>query len=198
MRGVVPGKFAKALNLLIDLGYLILQFGEHPPSIEVANTDRLINISERNDWRQLQVNAMFHSEFLISTNSGPSVLGWAMGVPVLQTDTVALCRNILTASEGSVYLPKSFKKKGTHVPLSELVASGLGYAEYSKLELLKQNIELIDNTEMEIFNAVLEMLDFQNWSKKDYEFSKNQESLGVVGRGKISTDYLAKSDWLKL
>lgn len=146
MRDVIPGKFAKALNLLIDSGYLILQFGEHPRSIEVANTDRLINISERNDWRQLQVNAMFHSEFLISTNSGPSILGWARSIPVLQTDTVTLCWNILTAAEGSEYLPKSFKKKSTHVPLPELVASGLGDVEYSKSELLIQNIELIDST----------------------------------------------------
>lgn len=198
MRSVVPGNFVKALNLLIDLGYLIVQFGEAGPSLNVRRMDRLIKIPYKDDWKSLQSSIILHSEFLLCTNSGPAVLAWAMGVPVLQTDTVALCRNILTSSEGSIYLPKSFKKRGAHIALSELVESGLGYTEYSRSELLRQNIELIDNTETEIFNAVLEMLDYQNWNKRDFEFSRHQELLGVVGRGKISTNYLDTNNWLKL
>lgn len=196
MRSVIPSKFVKALNLLIDLGFQVVQFGEEGPSLEVKRMDRLIKLPYKGNWKSLQSSIISHSEFLICTNSGPAALAWALGVPVLQTDTVALCRNILTCSNGSIYLPKSFKKRNIHIPLSELVSSGLGYTEYSRSELRKQGIELIDSSEIEIFKAVLEMLDFRN--SKDNEFSKHRQNLGIIGRGKIATDYLTSNNWLKV
>jgi hypothetical protein len=58
----------------------------------------------------------------------PSGLAWAFGTPVVQTNSVAIGRNILTASKGTIALPKLWKRNGQLMSYAQIVNSPEGHS----------------------------------------------------------------------
>ena len=137
-----------------------------------------------------------NSKFLLTTNSGPSVMAWALGTPVLQTNTTSIGRNILTASKGSIYLPKIWTYKGEKYSYARVVDSLEGYNETNLKEKDAAGFKLKENSDDEILEATKDIL---RSSTTCAQYSNNKERLrsiredkNVVGYGEIAPSFLDK------
>ena len=186
--------FYPALMEIISRGGWIIRFGAglHNP---VMKHERIIelDISTRNHLN-FHPYILANAEFLLTTQGGPVTHAWAYGTPVIQTNTVGIGRNILSASTGSLALPKHYFRNGIQMSLSEILVSREAYSDTDLSHKKRQGITLKQNTPDEIREAVVEFLESRD-SKSD-EGTLNQRvnqirnSTGAIGYGRISNSFL--------
>lgn len=196
-RKVNQHKFNPALEAIIKAGGRIVQFGLNMTKVQVSDPSKVTYMYESDSTLKLDVSVVAHSRFLITTASGPVGVAHALGIPVLQTDSVGICLHSKTASIGTLYLPKKLIRNGKPITFSELAETGLGYTHISLAEWRKRGIEVLENTSNEVLNATIEMLNPEisnsNLAKKldiiraDYE---------VLARGTFANSYLEDNNWM--
>ncbi len=189
--------FLPALKEIVRSGGWVIRFGtgKMEPIVGVKNVLDLNLDSPEN--RFLHFYILANSRFILSTNSGPTVLGWAFGTPVLQTNTISIARNITTASKGTIWLPKAYFYKGSRCSYARLVDSLEGYSETNLKEKEKLGFRLLENTEEEILEATQDMLRCPanaNQTKSNIELKKIRENFNVVGYGTIAPSFLNKHE----
>jgi putative glycosyltransferase (TIGR04372 family) len=153
------------------------------------------------EFRILHLYLLARCRFLITTNSGPATVAWALGTPVLQTNTIAVGRNLLSASPGSLFLPKKyFTDKGCPYSFSQLLESREAYSETDLREKYKQGVIVEENSAGEILMATRDIFRFLEHDK--YELSSNKllneirREYGAVGYGLIAPSFLSTNeDW---
>ena len=136
--------------------------------------------------------------FLLTTNSGPAVVAWSLGTPVLQTNTLAIARNILTASPGSIYLPKKYVSNGSRLnSFSEILGSLEGFAESTLKEKFNQGYQIIENSAYEIQQATLDMFRFLETGQHDQTLVPQVNDIRrehrAIGYGQIAPSFLSEN-----
>jgi putative glycosyltransferase (TIGR04372 family) len=190
--------FLPALEHVVSRGGWIVRFGagEMKPLKPFKNVLDLNLNTEEN--RYLHSYILAKSKFLLTTNSGPSVLAWAFGTPVLQTNTLSIGRNILTASKGSMYLPKLWKHNGQSMSYAQVVTSLEGYNETDLRQKANDGYLLQENSQDEILDATKEMFRFFENEKRDATLTSKlysiRQDLNVVGFGEIPISFLEKHE----
>ena len=196
-RQVDQHKFNQALEAVIKAGGKVIQFGQNMTKVKLSDLSKIIYLDESRDAKNEDTSVIAHSRFLLTTTSGPIGVAHALGVPVLQTDSPAICMHSKTASVGTLYLPKKLIKKGKPVTYSELAETGLGYTHISLMEWSRRGIQLVENSSIEILEATLEMLSPRS---VDPSFNKRLESLridfNVLARGNFANSYLEQNNWM--
>lgn len=196
-RQVNQYKFNQALEAVIKAGGKVIQFGTIMTKVKLSDPSKVIYLDEMGAAKSEETSLIAHSRFLLTTSSGPIGVAHALGVPVLQTDSPAICMHSKTASVGTLYLPKRLIKKGKPVTYSELAQTGLGYTHISLAEWSKRGIQLEENTSSEILEATLEML---YPTSIDRSFNKRLDSLrvdlNVLARGNFASSYLSQNNWM--
>lgn len=193
------GNFYPALNEVVKRGGWIIRFGTDKMQ-PLSNEKNTIDLSQAKlEHRKLHLYIIAKATFLLTTNSGPSVVAWALGTPVLQTNTLAIARNILTASPGSIYLPKKYVSRGGRLSsFSEILGSLEGFAESNLKEKFDQGYEIIENSANEIQEATLDMFKFLETGRHDQALSLKVNDMrkehGAIGYGQISPSFLSKNE----
>jgi putative glycosyltransferase (TIGR04372 family) len=196
-RQVDQFKFNQALEFIISAGGKIVQFGQNMTKVQLSDQTKIRHITELESARGLDISVIAKSRFLLTTSSGPIGIAHVLGVPVLQTDSPAICLHAKTASVGTRYLPKKLIKGNRIINYSELAETGLGYTHISLNEWRKLGIKLVENSAKEISEATLEMLNpKKSDSLLDQKLHSLQKDLNVVARGKFSNSYLVKNNWM--
>ena len=196
-RQVDQHKFNKALEAVIKAGGKVIQFGQNMTKVKLSDPSKIMYLDEIEATKNEETSLIAHSRFLLTTSSGPIGVAHALGVPVLQTDSPAICMHSKTASLGTLYLPKKLIKNGKPVTYSELAETGLGYTHISLAEWRRRGIRVVENSSIEILEATLEML---HPKSVDVSFSKRLESLrvdfNVLARGTFANSYLEQNNWM--
>jgi putative glycosyltransferase (TIGR04372 family) len=196
-RKVDQFKFNEALESVISAGGKVIQFGQNMTKAKVSDLSKIRYLPDIEGSQNLDTSVIAHSDFLLTTSSGPIGVAHALGIPVLQTDCPAICMHAKTASVGTLYLPKKLIKNGKEVTYSQLAETGLGYKHISMLEWRELGFEIVENSSTEILNATLEML---NPIKINSELRQKLDSIRsdhkALARGNFANSYLEKNKWI--
>jgi putative glycosyltransferase (TIGR04372 family) len=190
--------FLPALEYVVSQGGWIVRFGaDEMKPLRLFKNVLDLNLDTKEN-RYLHLYLLAKSKFLLTTNGGPSTLASAFGTPVLQTNTVAIGRNILTASKGSMCLPKLWKYNGQLLSYAQIVNSPEGYSETDLRQKAKNGYLLQENSQDEILDATKEMFRYFENEKRDSVLTRKlysiRQDLNVVGFGEIPISFLEKHE----
>jgi putative glycosyltransferase (TIGR04372 family) len=128
--------FYQSISEIEKRGGWIIRFGTGVMTPLPSKRNILDLNIENEDLKRLHLYVIAKSLFLLSTNSGPNTVAWALGTPVLQTNTLSIARNILSSSDGSLFLPKKYRfGKGQLCSFSQIIGSNAGYWEKNLREI---------------------------------------------------------------
>lgn len=144
--------YGAAINYLVGLGFTVVRIGA-PPTQPVA-ADGLVDLANspaRTDL--LELWCVLRSRFLISCNSGPSVLPWLTGVPSLVVNSTIPW--VYPVGPDDRYILKHVVEpaSGRRLSLREMASPA-----YFAQRAARQPFAFIDNTPDEIAAAVKEMV----------------------------------------
>jgi putative glycosyltransferase (TIGR04372 family) len=203
VRSVDANTFSPAIDEVIRSGGFVIQFGINS-SQRVTSRKGLINLeSIFSDHSDFHLFLLAQARFLLTTNSGPSVIAWSLGTPVLQTNTTSIARNILRTPTKSIFLPKHyFDKHKRELGFREIAGGRLGYSEINLNDLYKLGFNVSDNTPDEILEATQELMSSINSEKASNTLVKKLNEIrrdtSAVGHGDVATSFLTKnSRWLE-
>ncbi len=190
--------FYPSINEIVSRGGWVIRFGTdkmHPLPLEKNIID--LN-TDKPEHMKLHLYIIAKAAFLLTTNSGPSVVAWALGTPVLQTNTLSIARNILTASPGSIYLPKKYVSNGGRLnSFSEILGSLEGFSESNLKEKFKHGYKIVENSASEIHQATIDMFHFLETGKHDQnlipQVNKIRSENFAVGYGQIAPSFLSEN-----
>jgi len=190
--------FYQSISEIVKRGGWVIRFGADNMK-PLPFTENVIDLNTNEaKIRILHLYILAKSEFLLTTNSGPSVVAWALGIPVLQTNTLSIGRNILSSSNGSLYLPKKYLSgPGQSCSFSQILGSHEAYSETNLHEKHSQGLQLLDNTEIEILQATKDMFHFLEHGKHDTQLTERLNEIrkehNSVGYGQIAPSFLAEN-----
>jgi putative glycosyltransferase (TIGR04372 family) len=187
-----------AVNYIVPKGGWVIRFGTdkmRPLPITKNVLDLNLDTPEN---RFLHLYILAKSRFFLTTNSGPAMLANALNTPVLQTNTLSIGRNILTASAGSLYLPKVWKFEGRKLSYSEIVTSPEGYSETDLRQKSKCGYSLFENSENDILSATMDMFETSEAgsveSSEMRKLNSRRKEVEAVGFGQIAPTFLRKNE----
>ena len=191
--------FYTAIQEVTRTGGWVIRFGTGAMK-NLPNMPNVIDLcSDTPETRNLHMFILGQCKFLLTSNSGPSVLAWSLGTPVLQTNTTSIGRNILTASEGSLYLPKKYRSISRRsFSFREILNSPEAYAETNLKEKFDNGYILEENNSEEILLATKEMLSTtknrEQFQNLEIKVNKIRDEAGAVGYGKIAPSFLVQNE----
>lgn len=190
--------FYPSLNEVVSRGGWIIRFGTDKMQ-PLAIKKNIIDLSrDKLEHRKLHLYIIAKAAFLLTTNSGPSVVAWALGTPVLQTNTLAIARNMLTASAGSIYLPKKYVSNGGRLnSFSEILGSLEGFAESNLKEKFDHGYQIIENSANEIQQATFDMFKFLDTGQHNQSLTLQVNDIRkehcAIGYGQIAPSFLSEN-----
>ena len=180
-----------AIKELINRGYFVIRMGvkvKHPLSFTNPKFIDYAYNGMRSDFSDIYLGAK--CEFCISTGAGwDAVPAWLFRRPVLFTNIGPLGYLPTFSSKFNLILKGHFSiEKNRFLTFSEIFDSGLGYTlDYSDYKM--KNVKLIENTPVEILEAVVETEERLSGTWKDSNEDKKLQNQfwEIFKRNLIST-----------
>lgn len=191
--------FYKSIFEIVERGGWVIRFGADSMK-PLPFMEKVIDLNTNNEKnRKLHLYILAKSKFLLTTNSGPSVVAWALGTPVLQTNTLSIGRNILSSSRGSIFLPKKFlSATGNYCSFAQILESPEAYSETNLMEKHLRGFKLSDNSEIEIWSATKDMFNFldtgKHVDKLSHKVNDIRRAHNAVGYGLIAPSFLGENE----
>lgn len=150
--------YAKACFYMSRLGYQVIRLGKDES--KKCEIEGVIDYANNFYDELMDFYLIARCKFLIGCSSGITAIASFWGRPVLQTNLMIWChgQQCLPWTDYDLYIPKKFysKKMGRFLNLYEMWDISFKCDRKSWL-FEEEGIQLIDNTEEEILNAVIEM-----------------------------------------
>lgn len=202
-RSVNASNFNNAVDEIISRGGWVIQFGANSTQ-SLLPRHGLINLNQvHKSHTDLHFYVISRSKFLLTTNSGPSVIAWSLGTPVLQTNTTSIARNMLRATKGSLFLPKHYRDSNNReLTYGEIAQGRLGYSESTIKELNTLGFQILENTPIEIYEATKDLLSFLDGKDISNDlmetFNTVRDQTAAVGFGNVAPSFLQlNSRWVR-
>lgn len=202
-RGQTFQNYTKSIEEIIKCGYTVLRIGDPSPNQQFTH-EKFVDLSQLpNNGKELHAYALAKCEFMLGTQSGPSVIPRIFGKPALLTNMTEIATSVTTSSNHSIYLPKKWTRRSNNRPLSliELFETKLAFAASDSDVLGNVGCLIHENTEDELLDATKEMIQSIQYNSQEnspyesglYEILKDCNS---VGFGKIAESYMDKNyEW---
>jgi len=183
--------YGKSINYLLDLGYFVVRIGDKD-EFSFPTRPKFIDYT-KSKYDNDRLNTFFLSEcdFLIGTNSGPICVPSTFGKRVIMTNTPSIA--MTSYFTNSIMIPKLVMDGSKCLSLEEMKEFEVGWAtdDYVK-KVPGRNLEWRDNSEEEIFEAVLELI--QNSvvikSAEQDKFELRLRNLGSIATSNISNSFI--------
>lgn len=146
-----------SLRYLIKKNFKIVLMGNKKNQIKLSFKHKNI-IHYYKSSKQSVINDLYlvnNCYFYIGSQSGPAVIPSILNKPILHTNYVSFFG--VFPSKISLYLPKKFLRNNRLVSFRKFFQSKYYYLENSN-DFNKYKIRLIDNSEDEIFHAMMELV----------------------------------------
>ena len=196
--------FEKSINFLTDMGYKVIRMGRSENDIILPNNNNFINYATSTDQSDfLDFYLISKSKFCVCASSGLLEIMVAMRKPILIHNCYPLINLIhFFGDYKKLVLPKKIVNKKTKKLQSfvktfkkDFVNSNTKSIISSIEDLEKNGIDLIENTDLEILNGVMEMYNLViNKKNIDIDQSKfmmnyNRTFCGLSPNIKIASDF---------
>jgi putative glycosyltransferase (TIGR04372 family) len=136
------------------------------------------------------------AKIVITTHSGVHVLPSLAQVPVIFTNCIAPGMSVLDRSPGSLSIPKKFMKRGKYLSLEQIFNSNLSYAELNLDEFRKIDVELEENSALEILSAVQQtLLELDNQTFQPSPIGNLMFNYQTLANGRIPNSYFEFNPW---
>jgi putative glycosyltransferase (TIGR04372 family) len=133
---------------------------------------------------------------VVTTHSGVHVLPSLAQVPVIFTNCIAPGMSVLDRSPGSLSIPKKFMKRGKYLSLEQIFNSNLSYAELNLDEFRKIDVELEENSALEILSAVQQtLLELDNQTFQPSPIGNLMFNYQTLANGRIPNSYFEFNPW---
>jgi len=193
-RDSVASSFVPTIQEIIKTGRVAIRIGS-PNSSGMPPIPGLIDLrgAVSAEEQFLHDFVISQCDYLISSQSGPTAVAHALGVPTLIVDGVAIARYSYSTPALSMTLPKPwFNSKGQKLTYENVLRLGLGFCE---LATSQNQFYLQNNSGEEILSAVREfssLLSNTAASRKNpSNFQELKKSIGGIGEGLISEVYFS-------
>ena len=162
-RNFKVNSYDKTIKYLIDNGYSVIRVGkisENPINIK---SDKFIDLTNQNYNEELQVLLIEKCYFFIGGSTGISQIPRLFRNPCLLINYIPFDLLEMTAwSKNSIFLPKKLFDLNKKKFLSFVEMNNLKYDIHYKGDFFKdKNLDVIDNSEDEILNSCIEMINFK-------------------------------------
>lgn len=189
VRDSTPDNFIPAIRYITSRGIPLIRIGSQNASL-LPQIPGFIDSRDSFSAEEQLLNdfVISNCEYFISSQSGPSVVAHALGVPTLIVDGVAILKHSFTTPGLSMTLPKPWLDS-TERKLSaeEILEIGLGFKELATSD---GGYHLRNNSPEEILFAVKEFLGLieqpNQTRTSDSKFQHMKECAGGIGDGLIS------------
>jgi len=193
-RDSVASNFVPAIQEIIKTGRVAIRIGS-PNSSRLPSIPGLIDLRDavKTEDQFLHDFVISRCDYFISSQSGPTAVSHALGVPTLTVDGIAIARYSYSTPALSMTLPKPwFNSKGQKLTYENVLRLGLGFCE---LATSQNQFYLQNNSGEEILSAVREfssLLSNTAASRKNpSNFQELKKSIGGIGEGLISEVYFS-------
>lgn len=193
-RDSVASNFVPAIQEIIKTGRVAIRIGS-PNSSRRPSIPGLIDLrgAVSAEEQFLHDFVISRCDYLISSQSGPTAVAHALGVPTLIVDGVAIARYSYSTPALSMTLPKPWlNSKGQKLSYENVLRLGLGFCE---LATSQKKFYLQNNSGNEILSAVREfssLLSNATTARKNPSgFQEMKKSIGGIGEGLISEVYFS-------
>jgi putative glycosyltransferase (TIGR04372 family) len=160
--------YAKALSTLQKLDITAIRIGKAIEDDYFA--DNLISLTGKNQDYWGDVTSVEISKFFVSGNSGISHLSTLLRKPHLYVNFVPFDLHHLSAcAQNSIFLPKKLRNlsNGQFLSLTECIDLFRGWSIHEKDFLISRKIQIVNNSQQEINNALIEMIRRTNSNLKE-------------------------------
>lgn len=165
VRNTKISSYKLAIEEFLKLGYIVVRIGDPSmPDVKIHNV-----IDYANDIRWSEKNDILlveHCDIYMGTPSGPADLACLFEKKILMVNTTNLSVNLTYRSE-SLFLPKKVILNGKPLQLKKRIDNyifGGGGGIIGNSSQMK--IDFLDNSPMEILDAVKEIINFDHLSKR--------------------------------
>ena len=182
--------YVEAIKYLTSQGYVVVRIGD-------KNSARLPEIKNFLDLTSIQEYENEHDvfflsscKFFIGTTSGPLLVPFTFGKPILATNTPDIARFINLPM--CLVLPKKVRRAGNLLQLRDILESGAGHTDgYLKRSRAKGS-QWVNNLPSEIVNGVIEMLaeSYNHPTSKQIETQKQISEYGFNGKVLIAKSFI--------
>ena len=182
--------YVDAIKYLTSQGYSVVRIGD-------KNSTKLPEIENFLDLTSIQEYENEHDIFflsscklLIGTTSGPLLVPFTFGKPILATNTPDIARFINLPM--CLVLPKKVRKAGMFLKLREILESGAGHTDGYLERSRAKGSQWVNNSPSEIVNGVIEMLSesYKNPTNKQIETQKLISEYGFNGNVLIAKTFI--------
>ncbi len=195
--------YIEAIEAVTSRGGWVIRIGD-PSMPPLPPMDRVIDYTH-SDVRSARMDlfCITQARFLIGTNSGPTDVAWASGVPLVATNWFPL--GYWPFSGNDIFVPKRLRRRddGRDFTAAESVRPplpGMHIPDY----YARNGIEVVPNAPGEIAEAVFEMVDRLDGARPySAEEERMQEAFraqadfaGVGINSRIGTDFLRRHGFL--
>jgi putative glycosyltransferase (TIGR04372 family) len=196
-RSVDISTVMSAIKPVLDAGGWIIRFGTDgdEPVVQQRGVMDLAHLGSRQT--DLHPYLLRHSEFVVSTNSGPSVVAMVMGTRLVVINATSIARNTLSTFSDTIYLPSVLQRSGEDQSLQRLLSSPFAWSEYTQVRDMPGAWRFRRNTPSEIEHAIVDMLDIAGLRPSHRTNSSAQDAMNELRRqsncvsfGPISPSFL--------
>lgn len=165
--------YGQACDYMRHLGYQAVRIGKDEN--RVCEIKDVIDYANNFYDELMDFYLLANCKFIIGGMAGIVAVASFWGRPILQVDTLSFCygQESLPRTEYDLYIPKKFysRREKRYLNLYETWDISFKCDRYNE-RFKKEGIEIIDNTEEEIFQATVEMNDKLNHTWKQTEEEK--------------------------
>lgn len=130
VRSIDAATMIPAVEAILRLGGRVVQFGAHNSRPLVDHPNYLVAQDEQGSNTDLHPYLLREAEFLLTTNSGPTVVAQVLGTDVVQINTTSISRNTLSTWSRSYYVPLiPLQEDGRPYSLEKLFSSRYAWLE---------------------------------------------------------------------
>ena len=199
-----PLNYLKAIKYITDQGGWVIRMGDNSMT-KLPKLPKVIDYAHSNFKSDfLDVFLAATSRFCIGTPSGYYTLADFFGVPILLTN-LSWLSPYYTLAKKDLFIPRLIKKNNEIMNIDTLLENPYIFLN-SDLDFKKYNVTSIENSEEDLLNATIEMMEkTSNKSKletktslqeKFIKFTENKilnlTNETFLGFGNISSNYLEK------
>lgn len=181
-------KYKKSILYLIDNGYQVFFFSENKPKF--YNDGFIFKSLLIEENRKLQLKLLSNCDLFIGQISGVFHIAALNNIKMLITDCV-IFNHLLEAKNYSVIFKKYKKKESNYLNYKDIFKNNLQCIWDEKI-LQSLNIDVEDNSEEEIYNALIELLsnkkniaqEIKNYFKKNNIIFRHFDN-AIINRSSI-------------
>ncbi len=197
-RGSNLESFKSMIENLILKNFLVIHFkSENPKKLDIANKENYIELQITNEIsKKIQFSIISESELTICYQGGIHSMNQIVHTPFLQINSIPININGLIKKNDKIIFKKFFcNKEKKLLSLKQMLEKNL-HLYVNIRSILKHKVDIIENSEEEIVNAIDDILFKKNGNLQDIFRQKTKKISFFDSEAKVAESFLDSNRYL--